>query len=111
MILVKPVFENVRSKDGGSFACLEFRGPEFECPYHYHPEFEITWILSSEGQRMTGDSWNSFTAGDLAFLEADSPIFTATGTPATPTPVTSSFGRMSSVGIYGPCRSVLAFAG
>ncbi|NBQ64309.1 MAG: hypothetical protein EBT95_01920, partial [Verrucomicrobia bacterium] len=46
---MKPVFENVRSKDGGSFACLQFRGPEFECPYHYHPEFEITWILSSEG--------------------------------------------------------------
>lgn len=73
MILVKPVFENVRSKDGGSFACLEFRGPEFECPYHYHPELEITWILSSEGQRMTGDSWSSFAAGDLAFFGSGLP--------------------------------------
>ena len=73
MIFVKPVFENVRSKDGGSFACLEFRGPEFECPYHYHPELEITWILSSEGQRMTGDSWSNFAAGDLAFFGSGLP--------------------------------------
>jgi AraC-like DNA-binding protein len=73
MILVKPVFENVRSKDGGSFACLEFQGPEFECPYHFHPELEITWILSSEGQRMAGDSWSNFAAGDLDFFGSGLP--------------------------------------
>ena len=73
MILVKPVFENVRSKDGGSFACLEFQGPEFECPYHFHPELEITWILSSDGQRMAGDSWSNFAAGDLDFYGSGLP--------------------------------------
>ena len=70
---MKPVFENVRSKDGGSFACLEFRGPEFECPYHFHPELEITWILSSDGQRMAGDSWSNFAAGDLDFYGSGLP--------------------------------------
>jgi len=70
---MRPIFENVRSKDGGSFACLEFRGPEFECPYHYHPELEIIWILAGEGQRMTGDSWSSFAAGDLAFFGSGLP--------------------------------------
>jgi AraC-like DNA-binding protein len=62
---MRPVLENVMIRDGGAFACLEFRGKEFDCPYHFHPEIEITWILAGEGQRLVGDRLQSFSPGDL----------------------------------------------
>ncbi len=70
---MRPILENVTICDGGAFACLEFRGKAFDCPYHFHPEIEITWILAGEGQRLVGDSLESFSPGDLVMQGAGLP--------------------------------------
>jgi AraC-like DNA-binding protein len=70
---MRPVLENVTIRDGGAFACLEFRGKAFDCPYHFHPEIEITWILAGEGQRLVGDSLEAFSPGDLVMHGAGLP--------------------------------------
>jgi AraC-like DNA-binding protein len=62
---MNPVRENITIRDGGSFACLEFRGEVFDCPYHFHPEIEITWIVAGKGQRLVGDNMGDFSPGDL----------------------------------------------
>ena len=64
-IRMRPVFESVAIRDGGSFACHEFRGAAFDCPYHVHPELEITWIDSGNGQRLVGDCMEEFSPGDF----------------------------------------------
>ena len=65
--------ENVQPRRGSSFARLEFDLPEFDTHYHYHPEIEITWIVSSEGQRLIGDAIESFHPGDLALIGSNVP--------------------------------------
>lgn len=70
---MKPVFEKVRLAENQSFSCLEFKGAVFDCPYHIHPEIELTYIASSSGRRITGDSTNSFHSGDFAVFAGNLP--------------------------------------
>ncbi len=45
----------------------------FDCPFHFHPEFEITHIVASEGTRIIGDHVGQFEAGDLVMLGGNLP--------------------------------------
>jgi AraC-like DNA-binding protein len=65
-------FEKIRSTFG-SFNAYERSDGEFPFNWHYHPEFELTLIIDSEGQRMVGDSICDFRAGDLALLGPNLP--------------------------------------
>ncbi len=65
---MKPTRETILPGRGRSFACLEIDQAEFDSHYHHHPEFEITWIRESEGQRLIGDSVEGFEAGDLVLI-------------------------------------------
>lgn len=48
-----------------SFTCFRFNRQQFEFYWHFHPEIELTYIISGEGIRVTGDSMETFSAGDL----------------------------------------------
>lgn len=56
-----------------TFHCGEFILPAFNCPFHFHPEIEITHIVASEGTRIVGDNVGRFVPGDLVILGADLP--------------------------------------
>ena len=45
----------------------------FDCPFHYHPEIELTHVSSSFGQRIVGDAIDSFKPGDLVLLGPNLP--------------------------------------
>ena len=47
----------------------------FDAPWHFHPEFELTWIVESRGKRFIGDSIEPFDEGDLVLLGPDLPHF------------------------------------
>lgn len=66
-------FEKVSPDTETSFRCLEWDEPNFDCPYHYHPEIEITEILTSEGERLVGDRFDTFSPGDLAMFGSHLP--------------------------------------
>jgi AraC-like DNA-binding protein len=63
----------VRGTGHSSFACRRFDSPSFTTPWHFHPEYELTLIVESRGQRFVGDSIASFAAGDLVLLGPNVP--------------------------------------
>lgn len=70
-----PRFEAVCTDDDSSF-----RGLHFACTrlsddhaWHYHPEYELTWVIRSEGTRFVGDSIQDYAAGDLVLVGPDLP--------------------------------------
>ncbi len=70
---MNPRFENIPLPHGHSFACLEFKEPVFECPYHFHPEIEITHIVESRGSVMIGNGLRQFAPGDVFLIGANAP--------------------------------------
>lgn len=51
-----------------SFLCYELSYPSFEFYWHFHPEYELTYIVKGEGKRLVGDSYETFGAADLVLL-------------------------------------------
>lgn len=47
--------------------------PQFDFIWHYHPEFEITYVIHGEGRRVVGDSAETFSSGDLILIGSNIP--------------------------------------
>lgn len=65
-------FEKVR-EPFGSFTAYERVARDFPFDWHYHPEFELTFIVDSEGQRIVADSFCEYKPGDLVLLGPNLP--------------------------------------
>jgi AraC-like DNA-binding protein len=70
---MKVLFEKVSRPSDVSFACLEFRGRQFDCPYHRHPEIEILLIEGSSGKALVGDATGRFKPGQLYLFGSSLP--------------------------------------
>ncbi len=69
---MKAHFEKVTPGDS-SFLTFERADPAFPFNWHYHPEFELTLILDSHGQRLVGDGIADYGPGDLVLLGPNLP--------------------------------------
>jgi AraC-like DNA-binding protein len=45
----------------------------FNAPFHFHPEFELVYIVESFGKRIIGDSIEPFCKGDMVFIGSQLP--------------------------------------
>jgi AraC-like DNA-binding protein len=56
-----------------SFLFRQFSLPYFDAHYHFHPEYELTLILKSEGKRFIGSDVSDFIEGDLVLIGPNIP--------------------------------------
>jgi AraC-like DNA-binding protein len=67
---MKPIYEQLVPK---MVACQRVKGKNFGCQWHFHPEMELTLVLSGGTQRWIGDNMSPLREGDLTFLGSNLP--------------------------------------
>ena len=72
---MKALFEKITIGEQNSLLVRRFQMSHFDVPWHYHPEYELTYILRGDGRRFVGDHVESFVAGDLVLIGPDMPHF------------------------------------
>jgi AraC-like DNA-binding protein len=69
---MKATYEKISGHDS-SLVVFERSDPAFPFYWHYHPEYELTLIVDSSGQRTVGDSIAMYGPGDLVLLGPNLP--------------------------------------
>lgn len=67
------LFEKIVPKEGESFFIGIFQDNLEKSTWHYHNNFEISFITEGSGKRIVADSIEEFQPGDLAFIGRDLP--------------------------------------
>ena len=72
---MRALFEKLTFGEQSSVLVRQFKLPYFDAPWHYHPEYELTYIVQGYGRRFVGDHVESFQAGYLVLVVPDLPKF------------------------------------
>ena len=70
---MKAILEKIDLKDDESIHAFIFSKSEFDAPWHFHPEYELTFILKSTGIRYVGNNVSDFDEGDLVLIGSNLP--------------------------------------
>jgi AraC-like DNA-binding protein len=85
--MIKASYEVIQPVSGQSFLFRKFESAAFDAPYHFHPEYELTYIIEGAGKRYVGSHMEDFNAGDLVLLGPNLPhcwkLENASGSPTT----------------------------
>lgn len=70
---MKASLEHLSHADGAAIQLKKVVQSRFDAPYHFHPAFELTLIISGEGKRFVGNQITDFHPGDLVLLGSNLP--------------------------------------
>ena len=70
---MKPVFEKTPRTQWESFHCEVVRGSSYRAAWHFHPEYQLTLVIKSNGHRLVGDNIAPLHAGDLVLVGSNLP--------------------------------------
>ncbi|HJP64552.1 MAG TPA: AraC family transcriptional regulator [Mucilaginibacter sp.] len=71
--MIKASYEVLQPASGHSFLVRKFGKTAFDAPYHFHEEFELTYIVHGRGKRYVGSHMEDFSEGDLVLLGQNLP--------------------------------------
>lgn len=63
----------VTESPNNSFKVKVFEEKKFKAEWHFHPQYELTYMIQSTGIRYVGDSMNAFERGDLVLVGKNVP--------------------------------------
>ena len=66
-------FEKIKRKEDQSFSIGIFQDNLEKCTWHYHDNFEISFITEGSGKRIVADSIEEFQPGDLVLIGRNIP--------------------------------------
>ena len=72
---MKAHFQKLFINEGFSFISKRLDLPRFDSEYHFHPEYELKYVIKSRGKRFVGDSVESFQEGDLVLIGPNIPHY------------------------------------
>lgn len=70
---MKAILEKIALAPEQSIHAFEYAADTFDAPWHFHPEYELTYIRSSSGIRYVGNHIADFEPGDLVLLGTNLP--------------------------------------
>ena len=71
--MIKASYEILQPINGLSFLFRKFDSSAFDAPYHFHTEYELTYILEGKGKRYVGSHMQDFSSGDLVLIGPNLP--------------------------------------
>lgn len=70
---MKAVLEQITQDFRHSFHCAKHEGLQFESPWHYHPQWELTYIKKGTGILYIGNTIRNFNEGELVLVGQNLP--------------------------------------
>ncbi|MGY6647734.1 AraC family transcriptional regulator [Wenyingzhuangia sp. IMCC45574] len=70
---MKARYHNITNSPGSSFRATLFQDKEFPAAWHFHKEYELTYIVKSTGVRYVGNSMETFDNDDLVLVGSNLP--------------------------------------
>lgn len=73
--MIDPKFEYVQAEDGSSFRYVRKSCDDLadDHPWHFHPEFELSWVMTSQGTRYVGDYIRPYEPGEIVLYGPNLP--------------------------------------
>lgn len=72
---MKAIKELINQPFNRSFSVSEYQQPYFDSPWHFHTEYELTYIHKGHGTRFVGSSAELFQEGDLVLIGSSVPHY------------------------------------
>lgn len=72
---MKATYQKILLSEGSSFLATRLILPRFHSEYHFHPEYELKYVIESKGKRFVGDTIQNFQKGDLILLGPNIPHY------------------------------------
>ncbi|OHX66344.1 AraC family transcriptional regulator [Flammeovirga pacifica] len=70
---MKAFLEKVITQDESTLRAFKYDDKQFVTPWHLHPEYELTYIVKSNGSRYVGNNVNDYHPGELVLLGPNLP--------------------------------------
>ncbi len=70
---MKTLIQKIHVEEQFSFACRQYRTPNFETTWHKHEECELMLITEGYGNAMIGDYVGEYKPGDIFFIAGNIP--------------------------------------
>jgi len=70
---MKAQLKEITTSPNSSLKIKVFEDKEFKAQWHFHPQYELTYMIQSTGIRYVGDSMHSFERGDLVLVGKNVP--------------------------------------